>query len=165
MEGSPRLHDEVEEVRRRQDMELQSVMREVEEERARVVREGEQRLEALYREQEEEVAGLVLDWQRREGQMRREGGRGGVVDEAELRQEGGNQESRIVELVNIEIPAQRISETAAEAARSDGGQEVEEAGGGRGEDEGEGGGRDRRWFEGTLAPLIIVALLFRIIFI
>ena len=44
MEGSPRLHDEVEEVRRRQDMELQSVMREVEEERARVVREGEQRL-------------------------------------------------------------------------------------------------------------------------
>ena len=149
-------------------MELQSVMREVEEERVRVVREGEQRLEALYREQEEEVAGLVLDWQRRESQMRREGregGREGVVDESELRQEGGNQESRIVELVNIEIPAQRISGTAAEVARSGGGHEAEEAGGGRGEDEGEGGGRDRRWFEGTLAPLIIVALLFRIIFI
>ena len=145
-------------------MELQSVIREVEEETARVVREGEERLEALYKEQEVEVAGLVLDWQRREeGEMRRQG------REAELSRQdgGGNQESRIVELVELQVgdigsPAQRISRTEDVG----GGGEEAEAGGGRvGEDEVEAEERERRWFEGTLAPLIIVALLFRIIFI
>ena len=147
------MHAQVEEVRRRQDMELQRVIKEVEEETARVVSKGEQRLEALYREQEDEVAGLVLDWQRREGQMRRQG-REGIVDEAQLRQE-----SRIVELVALQVddigsPAQRISRT--EVAGGGGGEEAE-AGGGRGQDELE---RGSRWFEGTLASLIIVALLF-----
>ena len=149
-------------------MELQSVMREVEEERARVVREGEQRLEALYREQEEEMASLVLDWQRREEQMTWQGREeGGIVDEA---QQGGNMESGIVPLEIGQIndtrsPSQAIIRAAAEAASGVGGQEAEAGGLGEGdgvEDEGE---RERRWFEGTLAPLIIVALLFRIIFI
>ena len=101
--------------------------------------------------------------------MRREGREVGR-EEAQLRQDGGNQENGIVELVaqegvNIESPAQQIS--GIEVGRDGGGQEAEEAeaGGGRGNDEGEGSGRDRRWFEGTLAPLIIVALLLRIIFI
>ena len=113
MEGSPRLHAQVEELRRRQDMELQSVIREVEEETARVVREGEERLEALYKEQEVEVAGLVLDWQRREvGEMRRQGREG----ELSRQDGGGNQESRIVELVELQVgdigsPAQRIRRT------------------------------------------------------
>ena len=151
------MHAQVEEVRRRQDMELQRVIKEVEEETARVVSEGEQRLEALYREQEDEVAGLMLDWQRREGEMRRQGreGEGGH----QLGQESGNQESRIVELVGLQGgdmggPAQRRGRIGA--ARGGGGQEAE-AGGGRGQDELE---RGSRWFEGTLASLIIVALLF-----
>ena len=169
MEGSPRLHAQVEELRRRQDMELQSVIREVEEETARVVREGEERLEALYKEQEVEVAGLVLDWQRRDvGEMRRQGREGELT-----RQDGGgNQESRIVELVELQVgdigsPAQRISRTDDVGGGGGGGGEEAEVGdGGRvGEDEVEAEERERRWFEGTLAPLIIVALLFRIIFI
>ena len=168
MEGSPRLHAQVEEVRKRQDMESQRVIREVEEANARGVREGEERLEALYREQEEEMASLVLDWQRREEQMTWQGREeGGIVDEA---QQGGNMESGIVPLEIGQIndtrsPSQAIIRAAAEAASGVGGQEAEAGGLGEGdgvEDEGE---RERRWFEGTLAPLIIVALLFRIIFI
>ena len=149
-------------------MELQSVIREVEEETARVVREGEERLEALYKEQEVEVAGLVLDWQRREvGEMRRQGREG----ELSRQDGGGNQESRIVELVELQVgdigsPAQRISRTEDVGGGGGVGGEDTEAGGGRvGEDEVEAEEREKRWFEGTLAPLIIVALLFRIIFI
>ena len=161
------MHAQVEEVRRRQDMELQRVIREVEQETARVVSEGEQRLEALYREQEDEVAGLVLDWQGREVEMRRQGREGGREGVRQLRQESGNRENRLVELVarqggDIGSPAQQRNRT--EVAGGGGGQEAE-AGGGGGEGEG-GVGRGSRWFEATLAPLIVVALLFiRIIFI
>ena len=100
-----------------------------------------------------------MTWQGRE--------EGGIVDEA---QQGGNMESGIVPLEIGQIndtrsPSQAIIRAAAEAASGVGGQEAEAGGLGEGdgvEDEGE---RERRWFEGTLAPLIIVALLFRIIFI
>ena len=114
------------------------------------------------------MASLVLDWQRREEQMTWQGREeGGIVDEA---QQGGNMESGIVPLEIGQInetrsPSQAIIRAAAEAASGVGGQEAEAGGLGEGdgvEDEGE---RERRWFEGTLAPLIIVALLFRIIFI
>ena len=78
---------------------------------------------------------------------------------------------RLVDILKIgqinetRSPSQAIIRAAAEAASGVGGHEAEAGGLGEGdgvEDEGE---RERRWFEGTLAPLIIVALLFRIIFI
>ena len=190
MEEISGLHAEVERLRKRQDLELQQLMRQVEEETAKVVKEGEERLEALYKEQEEEVARLVINWQSRSEsnveQFRQGGGDVGQDGRIQERQNVDQERSEGDEMRRLaphlfELSTEEREDAAREhgegfsgdngrqlaAFHGHGGQDGQDGHDGHGGHGGHGGqvAGGQGWFDFSLAPLVIVALLLRIILI
>ena len=190
MEEISGLHAEVERLRKRQDLELQQLMRKVEEETAKAVKEGEERLEALYKEQEEEVARLVINWQSRSEsnaeQFRQDGGDDGHNGRSQERQNVDQERSERDEMQRLaphlfELSTEEREDAAREhgerfsgdnrrqvaAYHGHGGHGGHDGHDGRGGHDGHGGqvAGGQGWFDISLAPLVIVALLLRIILI
>ena len=167
--------------------------RQVEEETAKAVKEGEERLEALYKEQEEEVARLVINWQSRSEsnveQFRQGGGDDGQDDRSQERQNVDQERSEGDEMRRVAPHLFELStEEREDAAREHGegfsgdngrqlaayhGHDGNDGHGGCGGYDGHGGqgghgdqaAGGQGWFDFSLAPLVIVALLLRIILI